>query len=248
MISFGSRDLNMAEKPFQFKQFSISHERCTHKVGTDGVLLGAWARIPPDATRVLDIGTGSGLIALMIAQRTGADCFIDAIEIGEGDAGQARENVARSPWKDRVTVYHTSLEEFREHKNYDLIVANPPYFSDSLLPPDEKRSRARHTTSLPLAQLVKHTLPLLSAQGRLAIILPWTEGQRFISVASTVGLSVVRRTVVRSRVSKPVERLLLEFALSAQAIPDTALTLHSGKGEKWSEEYIALTRDFYLKT
>jgi tRNA1Val (adenine37-N6)-methyltransferase len=237
----------MAAESFQFKEFTIFHDRCTHKVGTDGVLLGAWVRISADATRVLDIGTGSGLIALMVAQRTGEGCFIDAVEIGEDDAGQAKENVARSSWKDRVTVYHTSIEEFRERNNYDLIVTNPPYFSDSLLPPDERRRRARHTTTLPLAQLLKHALRLLSAQGTLAIILPWTEGLRFISAASTAGLSVVRKTVVHSRISKPPERLLLEFSFSGQAIADTELIVHS-MGEKWSEEYIALTRHFYLKT
>jgi tRNA1Val (adenine37-N6)-methyltransferase len=148
--------------------------------------------------------------------------------------------------KDRVKVHHTSLEEFRKEKTYDLIVTNPPYFSDSLLPADEKRRRARHSHALPWTQLLKHAVPLLAARGRLAMILPHAEGLRFIALASTVGLLAVRKTVVRSRANNPPERLLMELAVSGERLPDTELVLHSG-AEKWSEEYVVLTKAFYLK-
>lgn len=236
----------MVGEPFQFKQFSIAHDRCTHKVGTDGVLLGAWVRVLPGDRSVLDIGTGSGLIALMVAQRTGVNCFIDAIEIGEEDASQAKDNVSQSPWKDRVKVYNTALQDFHVGKPYDLIVTNPPYFSSSLLPPDEKRGRARHSNALPWPQLLEHVIRLLSDQGRLAMILPHAEALKFTSLASTAGLFVLRKTVVRSRANKPPERLLLELGTSVNGMPDTELILHSGP-EKWSEEYVLLTKDFYLK-
>jgi tRNA1Val (adenine37-N6)-methyltransferase len=236
----------MPAGPFRFKQFSIAHDRCSHKVGTDGVLLGAWVRILPADQNILDIGTGSGLIALMIAQRTDVKCFVDAIDIGEAEACQARDNVLQSPWPDRVKVYHTSLQEFQKTKKYDLIVTNPPYFSDSLLPPDQKRGRARHSHALPYAHLVEHALLLLSAEGRLAVIMPSFEALKFISLASTSGLSVLRQTILRSRVDKAPERLLLELGLSGERVPDSELVLHSD-GEKWSEPYEQLTKDFYLK-
>lgn len=236
----------MGLEPFQFKQFAVNHDLCTHKVGTDGVLLGAWVRIFKDEREMLDVGTGSGLIALMLAQRTPAGSHIDAIDIEAADVLQASKNAQHSPWKDRINVVHSALQLFTPGKKYDLIVANPPYFSNSLLPADKRRGQARHTGSLPYGDLLQHGDRLLTTSGRLAVILPYADGLNFIELAKIHGLFPVRKTRFRSRVHKQPERLLLELAFAGPAEPDTDLVLH-GEGEKWSKEYVALTREFYVK-
>ncbi|HEX8041030.1 MAG TPA: methyltransferase [Chryseosolibacter sp.] len=236
----------MAAEPFQFKQFSVAQDLCTHKVGTDGVLLGAWVRVFRDDRHVLDVGTGSGLIALMLAQRSCGHAAVDAIDIEESDVIQAEGNVLRSPWKEKITVRHTALQHFFPEKKYDLIVANPPFFTAGVLPPAKRRSQARHTHSLPPADLLKHATRLLKTSARLGVILPFLEALTFIDLARSFGLALLRKTSVRSRPYKPVERILVELGFDGQPEAENELTIHH-EGNRWSQEYIDLTRDFYLK-
>ena len=156
---------------FQFKQFTIRHDRCAMKVGTDGVLLGAWANAK-GKQRILDIGTGSGLIALMLAQRT--DAMITGIEIDPASATQAQENAAASPWADRLQIVATDIAGYTSYQAFDLIVSNPPFFNEMLLPPGAARSQARHTQALTFEALLFHVQRLLSPEGSFCAILPAT--------------------------------------------------------------------------
>ncbi len=236
----------MAREPFQFKQFAVAQDLCTHKVGTDGVLLGAWVRVFQHDQDMLDIGTGSGLIALMLAQRSSEHTGIDAIDIEERDVIQAKRNVAQSRWSEKISVRHTSLQEFLPRKKYDLIVANPPFFSAGLLPPEKRRSQARHTHELPYPELVKHVARLLKTRARFAVILPFSEALTFIDLARSFKLNVLRKTSVRSRPYKPVERILMELGYNAHSEAENELIIHS-EGDMWSADYAGLTRNFYLK-
>jgi len=229
---------------FRFKQFSVKHDRCAHKVGTDGVLLGAWADVS-HANRILDAGTGSGVIALMMAQRSSQQIHIDAIDISEEDVKQARENVAGSPWPNKISVEHFALQQF-ESDPYDLIVSNPPFFIDSAKPPAEERTRARHTESLPPEELLTHSARLLSPGGKLCIILPVTEGQNLITIAERIGWHCTRLCEFRARHNKPVERLLFQLEQQNQETQKESLILYE-RDEEWTTDYKNLTRDFYLK-
>jgi tRNA1Val (adenine37-N6)-methyltransferase len=235
----------MASKPFQFKYFSVAQDLCAHKVGTDGVLLGAWVNIGTE-TSILDIGTGSGLIALMLAQRTQQDARIDAIDIEAAEVQQAKENVLQSPWSGKISVQHAGLQEFFPEHRYELIVSNPPYFVNSLLPPDKKRRQARHTCDLSFEDLLQNTSRLLTPQGKFALILPYPEGLRFIVLAKDFGLFPLRDSTFRSRSEKPFERLLIEFSRRRQEPEHGDLILYD-TGNRWSETYKKLTREFYLQ-
>jgi tRNA1Val (adenine37-N6)-methyltransferase len=235
----------MPAKPFQFKHFSVAHDRCTHKVGTDGVLLGSWVRIGDTDKFLLDVGTGSGVIALMLAQRSNDATHIDAIDIERQDAQQALQNVAGSPWPDKISVYQTAIQKFFPDQRYDLIISNPPFFVNSLLPPEQKRSQARHTHSLSFDDLLENVCRLLAASGRFAVILPYREGGQLLKAAAPLKLHPRRQTAFRSRRHKPFERLLIEFSRDITDPEESELRLYD-EGEKWSEDYKALTRDFYL--
>lgn len=237
----------MASEPFRFKRFQVQDKGATHKVGTDGVLLGSWVSILDTDRLLLDIGTGSGVIALMLAQRTRDDAHIDAIDIELSDVLQAQMNATQSPWSHKVTVHHTPLQNFSTGLRYDVIVSNPPFFINSLQPPEKRRSQARHTLSLSFEDLISASMRLLQPQGRMAIVLPHREGEDFLSMASDAGFFPARITAFRSRRHKPIERLLLEFSQQPGPISRTELILHSD-GAEWSPEYRALTRDFYLRT
>jgi tRNA1Val (adenine37-N6)-methyltransferase len=233
-------------RDFRFKKFTVLQEGATHKVGTDGVLLGAWVDVT-GTTRILDIGTGSGVIALMLAQRT-EDISIDAVEIQSQDAQQARENFLASPWPDRLSVHECAIQDFRTENRYDLIVSNPPFFVNSWLPPKEQRSIVRHTDTLSFEALLTCVKRLLSSipGSRFATVLPFVEGNQFIELATTFGLYCIRRCEFKSREHKPVERLLLEFSRKLDSTIHETLTLYK-EGEEWSEAYKTLTRSFYLK-
>ena len=238
----------MANPYFQFKQFTVWHDKCAMKVGTDAVLLGAWADIT-NSKSILDVGTGTGIIALMLAQRGMG--VIDAIDIDADACAQAKENVMASPFSDRINVIHAACTEYtasgNERKVYDLIVSNPPYFVNSLKCPDSKRSTARHTDSLPLSELIGNTCPLLSPHGRIALILPYKQKEEVKSLAQKNMLFVSRQTdVIPVRGAQP-KRLLIELSHieSEETIHDT-LTLEDRERQR-TPEYITLTRDFYLK-
>ena len=230
---------------FHFKQFSVRHDRCSMKVGTDGVLLGAWADVS-DATDLLDIGTGSGVIALMLAQRTSPDTHIEAVEIEEEDATQANENVTASPWPGKVNVHHKPVQTFHSDRCYDLIVSNPPFFINSQKPPGDRRTRTRHTTSLDYETLLNSVVTLLNESGRFNVVLPFTEGLHFIELAQRVGLYCTRKYSFRTRAEKPIERWLLEFSKHATKTEEGEILLYSND-LNWSDGYKQLTREFYLK-
>lgn len=230
---------------FHFKGFSLSDQNSTHKIGTDGVLLGAWVDIR-EARCILDVGCGSGVITLMLAQRTSEFVKIDAIDINQTDVTQALENVKNSPWPHKITVSHAAFQQWLPSYRYDLIVSNPPYFMNSWLPPDENRKKARHTNELTFEELAGSSHKLLSSDGRLAVVLPPTEADIFKEIANRYEMHLGRSLSFRSRQHKPVERVLMEFHRRHVSTQSENLVLYS-EGENWSPEYRTLTKDFYLK-
>jgi tRNA1Val (adenine37-N6)-methyltransferase len=228
---------------FKFKQFKVGQNQNVHRVGTDGVLLGAWVNIGK-ATQILDIGTGTGVIALLLAQRshakiTGIDSDQEAFRI-------TRQNADESPWKERIRIIETSLQDFYTEARFDLVVCNPPFFENSLKPPTSHRQQQRHTNTLPQDQLIENVVQLLTPIGRLAVVLPTAEGNRFKEIAASFNLYQHRSCAVFSKIGKPQERWLLEFARTPTATEDkTQLTIMDAAGQ-WTDEYKALTRDFYL--
>lgn len=236
----------LSKKPssFQFKKFSVQHDRSTHKVGTDGVLLGAWVNTE-GCHSILDVGTGSGVIALMMAQRTPPDTRIDAIDINPNDAEQARENVLHSPWPEKIIVHHVRLQEFESHPA-DLIVSNPPFFKNSAKPPSASRSQARHTDTLSQEELLTHGNRLLAPSGRLAVVLPDAEGRKFVQLAESNGWYCARMCFFHSRESKPAERVLLELTREQKPLHHEKLVLYKGESLVWTDAYRALTGNFYL--
>ena len=244
----------MASEGFQFKQFYIRHDRCAMKVGTDGVVLGCWAITPPYPSpqerkiRILDIGTGSGLIARMLMQRF-PEAEVEAIDIDEAAVEQARENGVNA-YLSRLQDWENVKCQISNDKCYNLIVSTPPYFQNSLKNPDKGRELARHTDSLSYSELLHHSARLLTEDGQLALILPAESEAEIIALAATEGLSLVRVTRVYSKVSKPARRVLLQLARSAsqegELTPiEDQLVLEDDHGGR-SEAYRELTKDFYL--
>jgi tRNA1Val (adenine37-N6)-methyltransferase len=201
----------MSNNFFRFKQFTIQQSAAAMKVNTDGVLLGAWADVQ-GATRILDVGTGTGVIALMLAQRT-ATAVIDAVEIDRDSATQAAKNIADSPWAARVNVFTMPFQTYTANAfaSYDLIVSNPPYFVDALLPDTEERLLSRHAASLSYEDLIAGVNALLRDTGRFCLILPYAEANVFIAKAAMAQLYCTHKTNVCSAPEKPVKRLLLVF-------------------------------------
>lgn len=237
----------MRGQGFTFKQFHIDHSRCAMKVGTDGTLLGAWASLPEGEGRVLDIGTGTGLIAIMAAQRAQA-VHITAIDIDDDCVEQARENILASPWSERINAERCSLQDFHCDTPFDVIVSNPPYFIDSLLSPDAARTTARHTASLPFEDLVAGVLRLMATNGRFSLILPPAEYERFLSAARG-RLFIIRLCEVWSTPESGTKRIMAEFSTLPPAEPPTVkrLIIEDRGPQGYSEEYKTLTQDFYLK-
>lgn len=230
---------------FHFKQFSLQHDQCSMKVGTDAVLLACWAKVV-NVARVLDIGTGSGVIALILAQRSLPDTKIDGVEIEEQDAKQAAENFLQSPWSERLRIHHLPIQDYIPEVRYDMILTNPPYFINSQQPPDKRRTATRHTVSLDYKTLLSAVNRLLYPEGAFNIILPCTEGIQFLEMAIENKLFCSRKYSFRTRREKPVERWLLEFSYRKKEMEVGEILLYE-TGLKWSENYIALTRDFYIK-
>ena len=234
----------MPKPYFTFKQFTIYHDRCAMKVGTDGVLLGAWTNLQ-NANRILDVGTGTGLIALMLAQRT-KDATITAIDIDADAVGQAQENVSDSPWKDRVEVTLQDICTYAPDGLFDIIVSNPPYFVNSLKCPDGQRTTARHTDSLDANRLIGKVTELLAPEGRFSLILPADQTDELLRIAEEYGLYPSRITRVITRPGLPPKRVLVEFRKTTQICEETELVVELDR-HVYSEDYIALTKDFYLK-
>ncbi len=235
----------MPNQEFAFKQFKIDQSKCAMKVGTDAVLLGAWVNYP-SAKSILDIGTGTGIIALMLAQKIGGK--IDAIDIDESAYVQATENVNASKWKDRISIYHESLQEFARNRNssYDLIVSNPPYFVDSSKALEESRTNARHTDLLPYKDLLEGVLKLLNTGGKFYAILPKKESELFCEMAAEQKLYLTKLTRVITRTDKPEKRLLMRFEFSPKPISEDSITIEDDARHSYTNEYKELTRDYYL--
>lgn len=228
---------------FRFKRFTVRQPNAAMKVGTDGVLLGAWVGVRDTDRRILDIGTGTGVIALMMAQRC-EGARVTALEIDGPSAADARDNAAASPWSGRVEVVECDAALYDTPERFDLIVSNPPYFVDSLLPPDKGRAAARHAASLPFGELVRTVVRLLAPGGRFALILPVEESRMFCEEARGA-LWPVRVTEVCSTPRSGVIRLLTEFRAEPAAVAETSRLVIDDGG--FTPEYRELTKDFYLK-
>ncbi len=235
----------MANPYFRFKQFVIYQDRCAMKVGTDGVLLGAWTACE-QAKTILDIGAGTGLISLMLAQRSSAQ--IDAVEIDEEAVLQAQENVQASPWVDRVKVFTSSVQDFVKEsaRKYDLIVSNPPYFHNSQKSPKHARTKARHTDELPFGDLLESAKQLLEVDGRLEVVLPVEEGEIFITKAIELGFFCAKRINVIPKPNANPKRLLLSFALQEVVCEEGSLMIETETRHQYSDEFKAMTKEFYL--
>lgn len=234
-------------QPFKFKQFSVAQDRCAMKIGTDGVILGAWASIENQPTTILDIGAGTGLLSLMLAQRSMAD-NIEALEIDEDAYEQCVENFESSSWADRLFCYHAGLDEFIEEIEdpYDLIISNPPFYTEDVSSGNEARDNARQNQSLPFDELLEGVSKLLSSEGVFASIIPFKEESTFIHLAISFGLFPKRVLRVKGSASAEIKRSLLEFSFKENSIFEDQLTIEIER-HKYTKEYIALTKDFYLK-
>ena len=219
------------------------------KVGTDGVLLGAWAPIDHKPYSVLDIGAGTGLIALMLAQRSQAE-QIDAIEIDENTFEQCVDNFENSPWNDRLFCFHASLDDFMddlEDEEYDLIVSNPPFYSEDFKTENESRDLARFQDALPFEDLVEAASVLLSETGVLAVIVPYKEEARLIALAKECDLFPLKITRIKGTPTAEIKRSLVAFSFAeTHELPIDELIIETAR-HQYTEDYIALTKDFYLK-
>lgn len=232
---------------FQFKQFNIEQDKCAMKIGTDGVLLGAWAPIKNNPFSILDIGAGTGIIALMLVQRSNAE-QIDAIEIDDDAYEQAVDNFENSPWADRLFCYHAALDEFIEEmeEEYDLIVSNPPFYTEDYKPENEKRDLARFTDGLPFSELIESVSVLLSKNGIFSTIIPYKEENEFIKLANKYHLYPFKITRVKGTPDTNIKRSLIAFSREKKEnILADELIIEISR-HNYTPEYIALTKDFYL--
>ncbi|MBR4999959.1 MAG: methyltransferase [Rikenellaceae bacterium] len=235
----------MGNNWFKFKQFTVYQESAAMRVGTDGVLLGAWAQHPAPL-RILDIGSGTGVISLMAAQRW-SEARIDAIDPDLGAFEQSRKNFELSPWSNRLTAHNCDLQHFTAEP-YDLIISNPPYFVNSLKNPDLIKSTARHTDTLPHNELVLHAARLLSDNGTFAVILPADLQSNLFELALKNGLSVRRTAEIFDRQGRNQIRIMAEFKKSVSAEPiEEQIYIRDVESNDYTEQYKSLTRDFYLK-
>lgn len=235
------------DKPFQFKQFAVQQDKTAMKVGTDGVLLGAWANLDFNPNSILDIGAGTGLIALMMAQRSDAET-IDAIELNDAAYEQSVENFENSDWGDRLFCYHASLAEFTDEidEKYDFIISNPPFYRSTYKELSEERAMARHSESLTYADLLESTSKLLSKNGNCAFIIPFEEEKNFLKIAQENQLYPNRITRVRGAVDTAVKRSLVQLSFQETEAFLNELTLELSR-HNYTEEYKNIVEDFYVK-
>ncbi len=229
--------------PFHFKQFSIEHDRCAHKVGTDGVLLGAWVESENPKT-ILDVGTGSGLIALMLAQRF-PQSQITGIELDQPSAEQATENAANSPFSNQIEIMQCDFLEYDFQTKFDLIVSNPPFYKGNTSSGKTERDRARHEEYLPQEKFLERAISLLSPKGKLAVILPKEEAAQFISKANALALYPSRFTKVFGRPGAEDKRWLVEMGIENGIVDETSFILRDEHG-KYTLEYTKMTEQFHL--
>lgn len=237
----------MAENIFHFKQFSVKQDLCAMKVGTDGVLLGSWVN-GVGAKRILDVGCGSGLIAIMLAQRSNAT--IDAIDIDESAFVQAKENILNCNWKERLNCYHISLQDHALNSKikYDLVVSNPPFFTNALKPENESRAKARHNHLLSFNDLIVSSWSLLTDQGVLSFILPFSDSHYVMGIAKEQGFFVKRTCEVRPGKDKAPKRMMVEFSKSKiDKRMHESIVIEEEKRHDYTTEYMNLTKEYYLK-
>ncbi|TDP58725.1 tRNA1(Val) (adenine(37)-N6)-methyltransferase [Flavobacterium dankookense] len=233
---------------FNFKQFSVQQDKCAMKIGTDSVLLGSWCPIENNPFSVLDIGAGTGVLSLMLAQRSHAE-QIDAIEIDEDAYEQCVENFESSPWSDRLFCFHASLDEFLEEPEdeYDIIISNPPFYSEDYKTDNSQRDLARFQDAMPFEELVEAADLLLSENGIFAVIIPFKEEERFVDLCAEVELFPVKVTRVKGSHTTPIVRSLLAFKryeLSVLTADELVIEINR---HEYTDDYINLTKDFYLK-
>ena len=233
---------------FKFKQFAINQDRCAMKIGTDAVLLGAWCPIDNNPKSILDIGAGTGILALMLAQRTNAD-QIDALEIDEEAYEQCVENFEASAWADKLFCYHAGLDEFVDEPEdeYDLIISNPPFYNEDFKTENEQRDLARFQDAMPFEDLIEAADLLLSENGLFAVVIPYKEEERFIDLCAEYELYPVKATRVKGSHKTPIIRSLLafkRFELSVLTADELVVEINR---HEYTDDYINLTQDFYLK-
>lgn len=234
-------------KPFQFKHFKVEHDRCAMKIGTDAVLLGAWASLEAQPNSILDIGAGTGVLALMMAQRSGAE-LIDALEIDDAAYEQCVANFENSDWGDRLFCYHAALDEFTEEieERYDLIISNPPFYTEAFKSENKERNTARFEDAMPFEALLKSVSKLLSNSGQFNVVIPYSEQLSFIEYAKHKGLYPYRILNVRGQQSSPLKRSLIGFSFQKQTLKTSELAIEIER-HRYTNDYTALTKDFYLK-
>ena len=236
----------MPNTSFAFKQFTIKQNLCAMKVGTDAVLLGAWVN-PQQAKRILDIGTGTGIIALMLAQKSNAS--IVAIDIDELAIQQAKENRDACPFKNEIEISLNSVQQFalNTSQHFDLIVTNPPYFEQSLKSADEQRSHARHADVLPFEELLEAVKKLLAEKGKFCVILPRLEAEKFTSLAEKKGLHLSKLLRIKSRTDKPeAKRHIMQFEFVATEFSESTLVIEEEVRHQYTDEYKELTKNYYI--
>ncbi len=233
---------------FQFKQFTVNQDRCAMKIGTDGVLLGAWCPIENNPLSILDVGSGTGILSLMLAQRCNAE-QIDAVEIDEDAFEQCVDNFENSPWGDRLFCYHAGLDEFVEEpdEEYDLILSNPPFYSENYKSDNSQRDLARFQDALPFEDLIEAADLLLSENGIFAVIIPFKEEKKFIDLCAEVELFPIKLTRVKGTPTTEIKRSLLAFKrYELSTLTSDELIVETSRHE-YTLEYIELTKAFYLK-
>ena len=232
---------------FQFKQFAIQQDKCAMKIGTDAVLLGAWCPIENNPFSILDIGAGTGILALMLAQRTDAE-QIDAIEIDESAYEQCVDNFENSPWSDRLFCFHAGLDEFVEEPEdeYDLIISNPPFYTDDFKSENEKRDLARFEDALPFEDLIEAVDLFLSENGIFAVIIPFKEQDDFLLLCENFDLFPFKITHVKGTPTSEIKRSLIAFSRIEAEFEINELVIENSRNV-YTEQYITLTKDFYLK-
>ena len=233
---------------FQFKQFTVQQDRCAMKIGTDSVLLGAWTPIENKPFSILDIGAGTGILSLMLAQRSAAE-QIDSLEIDEDGYEQCVENFENSPWSDRLFCFHAGLDEFIEEAEdeYDIIISNPPFYSEDYKSDNSQRDLARFQDALPFEDLIEAADLLLSENGIFAVIIPFKEEERFIDLCAEVELFPVKVTRVKGSHTTPIVRSLLAFKRYELSVLEADELVIEINRHEYTDDYINLTKDFYIK-
>ena len=240
----------ISKKPFIFKEFTIHQDKTAMKVGTDGVLLGAWCSLENFPNTILDIGSGTGVISLMLAQRSDA-ILIDAVEVDDYAYEQSVENFEISDWGDRLYCYNSTFQEFykqiaEEEQTYDLIVSNPPFYSDDFQTESDARNKARFTSSLSFNELIIGVSNILSQNGTFATIIPFKEESGFISLADRNNLLLNKICRVRGNNTSEIKRSLLTFSFHKKEITIDSLIIENSR-HQYTDDYIKLTKDFYFK-